>query len=147
MALFIFTKAILEGRPIPVFNEGKMRRDFTYIDDIVTGLVRAIEQTARPSRSWDPALPHPAESCAPYRLYNIGNNRPVALLEFIRTLENVIGKKAILELLPMQAGDVPSTYADIDSFEQATGFRPSTPLSVGIENFVRWYKDYYKIDL
>jgi UDP-glucuronate 4-epimerase len=146
MALFIFTKAILEGRPIPVFNEGKMQRDFTYIDDIVTGLVRAIEQTARPSQVWNPAQPQPAESCAPYRLYNIGNNRPVALLEFIRTLERVIGKKAILELLPMQAGDVPSTCADIDSFAQATGFRPSTPLAVGIENFVRWYKEYYAVE-
>jgi UDP-glucuronate 4-epimerase len=143
MALFIFTKAIFEGRPIPVFNEGRMLRDFTYVDDIVSGVARVMETVAGPAPGWNPERPNPDESCAPYRLYNIGNNQPVPLLDFIHTLENSIGKKAELSLLPLQAGDVPATYADIDSLEEAIGFRPSTDLAAGIENFVRWYKKYY----
>lgn len=145
MALFIFTKAILEGSPIPVFNHGQMQRDFTYIDDIVTGVVKVLAQPATPSAAWNPSCPDPAISCAPYRLYNIGNNQPVPLLEFIATLEQVLGKKAQVSLLPMQPGDVPATYADISALEQCTGFRPSTPLQTGIQKFVDWYKSYYAI--
>jgi UDP-glucuronate 4-epimerase len=143
MALFIFTKAIFDGSPIPVFNEGRMQRDFTYIDDIVSGVARTMETVAAPIPDWNPYRPAPDESCAPYRLYNIGNNQPVPLLDFIHTLEDVIGKKAELTLLPLQAGDVPTTYADIDSLEKVIGFRPSTDLATGIENFVRWYTNYY----
>jgi len=145
MALFIFTKAILEGRPIPVFNQGKMQRDFTYIDDIVEGMVRLLEQPAAPSADWNPAAPDPASSSAPYRLYNIGNNQPVALTDFIGTLERALGVKAELDLLPMQPGDVTATYADIAPLAKAVGFSPSTPLDEGIQKFVDWYKAYYHI--
>jgi len=144
MALFIFTKAMLEGRPIPVFNEGKMQRDFTYIDDIVEGMQRLLGHPATPSPNWNPAAPDPATSSAPHRLYNIGNNQPVALLEFIRELEQALGEKARLELLPMQAGDVVATYADIEPLAQAVGFAPKTPLAEGIRNFVAWYRAYYQ---
>lgn len=144
MALFIFTEAILEDRPIPVFNEGKMQRDFTYIDDIITGVVSTLERPAQASPAWDPSHPDPAVSCAPYAIYNIGNNRSVSLLDFISTLESVLGRKAILDLLPMQPGDVPATYADIDSLEALTGFRPQTDLRTGIERFVAWYAAYYQ---
>lgn len=145
MALFIFTKAILEGRPIPVFNEGRMQRDFTYIDDIVEGVFRLLDLPAAPSPDWNSAAPDPALSSAPYRLYNIGNNQPVPLMEFIRELEGALGKKAKLELLPMQPGDVTATYADIEPLAQAVGFAPSTPLERGIQAFVDWYRAYYGV--
>ena len=144
MALFIFTKAILEGKSIPVFNEGKMQRDFTYIDDIVQGVTAITGQPAVPSPDWDPLRPDPSLSSAPYRLYNIGNNNSVTLLDFIAVLEDALGKKARLELLPMQPGDVTATYADIRPLEKAVGFRPSMPLEEGIRRFVDWYREYYR---
>lgn len=145
MALYIFTKAIVEDRPIPVFNEGKMQRDFTYIDDIAEGVCRLLERKAAPNANWDPARPDPASSSAPYKLYNIGNNQPVALLDFIKELETALGMKARLDLLPMQPGDVRATYADVEPLAEAVGFAPKTPLAVGIRAFVDWYKDYYRI--
>jgi UDP-glucuronate 4-epimerase len=144
MALFIFTKAILEDRPIPVFNQGKMQRDFTYIDDVVEGMQRLLAHPAMRSPDWNPAAPNPATSSAPHRLYNIGNNQPVALPDFIKELEQALGKKARLDLLPMQAGDVIATYADIEPLTQAVGFAPKTPLADGIRNFVDWYRAYYR---
>jgi len=143
MALFIFVKAILEDRPIPVFNQGNMQRDFTYIDDIVEGMRRLLTHPATPDPNWNPVAPDPAISSAPHRLYNIGNNQPVALPDFIRELEQALGKKARLDLLPMQAGDVVATYADIEPLAQAVGFVPKTPLADGIRNFVAWYRSYY----
>lgn len=145
MALFIFTRAILEGRPIPVFNKGRMQRDFTYIDDITEGLCRLMPLPPDPNPDWQPAHPDPASSSAPYRLYNIGNNRPVPLLDFIKTLERALGKKAELELLPMQPGDVPATYADIAPLARDVGFAPCTPLERGIQAFVDWYRSYYGV--
>jgi UDP-glucuronate 4-epimerase len=146
MALFIFTKAILAGKPIKVFNYGHMKRDFTYIDDVVEGLVRLLHQKPRPDPSWDPANPDPATSAAPYRLYNIGNNQPVELNRFIAALEAALGKKAQKEYLPLQAGDVPETYADIQDLFEAVGFRPTTSIEAGIAKFVAWYKDYYRVE-
>jgi UDP-glucuronate 4-epimerase len=143
MALFLFTRAILENRPIDVFNEGRMERDFTYIDDIVEGLVRILERVPAPNPGWQGDSPDPSSSFAPYRLYNIGNNRPVALTEFIEVLEEQLGRKAIRNLLPMQAGDVPATCADVDDLMAAVGFRPATPIKEGIRRFVAWYRDYY----
>jgi UDP-glucuronate 4-epimerase len=131
MAYFSFTKAILEGKPINVFNGGKLSRDFTYIDDIVEGVVRVAEQ-----------IP---DSAPPYRLYNIGNNNPVQLIDFIRTIEEATGKKAELNMLPMQPGDVTATHANIDALSAATGFSPSTDLATGIGRFVEWYREYYKL--
>jgi UDP-glucuronate 4-epimerase len=145
MALFKFTKGILEGKPIPVFNQGKMVRDFTYVDDIVEGVIRTIDQPAKPDPTWSGDLPDCATSYAPYRVYNIGNNQPVELMRYIQVLEQCLGKKAQLDLLPMQAGDVPATYANTDALEQAVGFRPRTTVETGIARFVTWYKDYYKI--
>ena len=145
MALFLFTKAILEGRPIDVFNEGKMRRDFTYIDDIVEGVDRTSQQIATSDAKWDSGSPTPASSNAPYRVFNIGNNEPVELNHFIECIENSLGLKAVRNLLPMQPGDVPATYADIEALEQAVGFRPSTPIEVGIDRFVGWYRKYYQV--
>ncbi len=145
MALFLFTKAILAGRPINVFNHGKMRRDFTYIDDIVEGVVRTLDQVATPSPSWSSDAPDPASSNAPYRLYNIGNNQPVELMDMIATLERCLGKTADKNMMDMQPGDVPATYADIDALVEAVGFRPATPIDVGIDRFVRWYRDYYGV--
>jgi len=145
MALFLFTQAILEGRPIEVFNHGKMQRDFTYIDDIVEGVVRATDVVATPDPNWRPETPDSATSSAPYRLYNIGNHSPVALLDYIAAIEKALGLKAKLELLPPQPGDVEETYADLDALKAATGFEPKTPLEVGIERFVAWYRDYYKV--
>ena len=145
MALFLFTKAILEGRPIEVFNDGKMRRDFTYIDDIVEGVDRTSQQIATSDANWDSGSPTPASSNAPYRVFNIGNNEPVELNHFIECIENSLGLKAIRNLLPMQPGDVPATYADIEALEQAVGFRPSTPIEVGIDRFVEWYRKYYQV--
>ena len=145
MALFLFTKAILSGQPIEVFNEGKMRRDFTYIDDIVEGVVRVTDTIAQPNTAWSGMKPDPGTSQAPYRLYNIGNNQPVELLDFIAALENSIGKKADKRLLPMQPGDVPETYADVDDLMRDVSFRPATPIGVGIARFVEWYRSYYKV--
>ena len=144
MAYFSFTKAILEGRPIQVFNEGRMRRDFTYIDDIVEGVVRASRAHRRAQPAWDGAHPDPGSSTAPYRLYNIGNSEPVDLMRFIATLEAALGRKAKIELRPMQPGDVPATYADVADLARDVGFKPATPIEVGIGRFVAWYRDYYK---
>lgn len=143
MALFRFTRGILAGEPIPVYNEGRMVRDFTYIDDIVEGVVRVVDAVAAPDPEWDPSLPDPARSRAPYRIYNIGNNKPVHLLEYIHVLEEALGKKAQMDLLPMQPGDVPSTMADVTELEKAVGFRPSTTVRDGIAAFVAWYREYY----
>ena len=145
MALFKFTRGILAGEAIPVFNEGRMVRDFTYIDDIVEGVVRVLDQVAAPDPAWNSDDPDPARSSAPFRFYNIGNDNPVELLEYIAVLEAELGKKAKMELLPMQPGDVPSTRADVRELEQAVGFRPSTTVREGIAAFVKWYKDYYRV--
>jgi len=145
MALFLFTKAILEGRPIDVFNQGKMQRDFTYIDDIVEGVDRTSQQIAAPDPAWDSDHPTPASSRAPYRVYNIGNNQPVQLSRFIELIEEKLGQKAEKNLLPMQPGDVPATYADIEALESAVGFRPRTPIDVGIGHCIDWYRDYYQV--
>lgn len=145
MALFKFTKGILAGEPIPVFNGGKMVRDFTYIDDIVEGVVRVIDQTAAPNPKWSGDKPDPATSYAPFKIYNIGNNHPVQLMRYIEVLEQCLGRKAKLDLLPMQAGDVPATSANTDALEQAVGFRPDTTVETGIARFVDWYKGYYKV--
>jgi len=145
MALFLFTKAILEGRPIDVFNEGKMRRDFTYIDDIVEGVDRTSQQIAAPDPTWNSDDPNPSTSSAPFRIYNIGNNEPVELNRFIEVIERALGIQAQKNLLPMQPGDVPATYADIDALEAAVGFRPSTSIEAGVERFIRWYRDYYQV--
>jgi UDP-glucuronate 4-epimerase len=143
MALWLFSDAILAGRSIDVFNHGKMRRDFTYIDDIVEGVVRVADRIAAPDPHWSPAAPDPASSFAPFRVYNIGNNQPVELLKMIAVLEQVLGRKAALNFLPMQPGDVPETYADIDDLMRDVGFRPSTPIETGVERFVRWYRAYH----
>ena len=145
MALFMFTKAIIEEQPIKVFNNGKMQRDFTYIDDIVEGVVRVCDRVATPNPDWNGDTPDPATSRAPYRLYNIGNHKPVELLKFIEIIEKKVGKKAVMEMLPMQPGDVPATYADIEDLERDFGYRPSTPLSDGIGSFVRWYREFYGV--
>ncbi|MBF0457326.1 MAG: NAD-dependent epimerase [Nitrospirae bacterium] len=145
MALFLFIKAILEDRAIDVFNHGNMRRDFTYIDDIVEGVFRLIERIPTPNPAWNGKKPDPSSSYAPYKLYNIGNNKPVGLMEFIEIIETTLGKTAKKNLLPMQQGDVAETYADIDELTRDTGFTPSTPLEAGIGNFVAWYKEYFNI--
>jgi UDP-glucuronate 4-epimerase len=143
MALFLFTKAILEGKPIDVFNHGKMKRDFTYIDDIIEGVVRTIGKIPEPDSHWNGNDPDSATSYAPYKLYNIGNNNPVELMEFIKVLEDYLGKEAKKNLLPMQLGDVPATYADVDDLTKAVGFKPGTPIEKGIKLFVDWYRGYY----
>ena len=143
MALFLFTRAILAGEPIDVFNNGKMQRDFTYIDDIVTGVVRVIDKVPRPNPGWDATAADPGTSSAPYRLYNIGNNSPVQLLHLIETLENALGRKAQKRMKEMQPGDVPATFADVDDLVRDVGFRPATPIEVGVERFVEWYREYY----
>lgn len=145
MALFLFTKAILENKPIDVFNHGRMRRDFTYVADIVEGIVRLIPKSPHGNPDWNPEKPDPASSFAPYKIYNIGNNKPVELLHFIEVLESKLGKKASKNLLPLQEGDVPETYADVDDLMRDVGFKPATPIETGIENFVNWYKEYYQI--
>lgn len=144
MALFLFTKAILEGRPIDVFNHGKMRRDFTYIDDIAEGVIRTADQTAQSNSAWSGAAPDPATSRAPYRIYNIGNNSPVELLRLIEVLEQELGREAQKNFLPMQPGDVPATCADIDALAEDVGFRPNTPIEEGVRRFVAWYREYYR---
>jgi UDP-glucuronate 4-epimerase len=143
MALFLFTKAILSGAPIKVFNNGNMRRDFTYIDDIVEGVVRVTDNTAKANPDWSGKNPDPATSRAPYRIYNIGNNNPVELLDFIGAIENALGIEAIKDLLPLQAGDVPETYANVDDLVNDVGFKPETSIEEGIGKFVKWYRDYY----
>ena len=145
MALFKFTKGIIEGTSIPVFNEGKMVRDFTYIDDIVEGVVRVIDHTAAPNPHWSGDRPDPATSYAPFRIFNIGNNNPIQLMRYIEILEQCLGKKAKLDLLPMQDGDVPATSANTESLEQAVDFRPDTSVETGIARFVEWYRKYYKV--
>jgi UDP-glucuronate 4-epimerase len=146
MALFKFTKGIVEGNPIPVFNRGKMTRDFTYIDDIVEGVVRTIDRHAQPDPNWSGDKPDSATSYAPYRIYNIGNNQPIELMRYIRVLEDCLGKKAKMEMLPMQDGDVPATYADTQDLARDVGFKPATPVEVGVARFVEWYNDYYRVN-
>ena len=145
MALFLFTKAILEGKPIDVFNFGKMRRDFTFIDDIVEGVIRTSDHTAQSNPEWNSDKPDPATSKAPYRIYNIGNNNPVELMHLIATLEQCLGKTAEKNMLPMQPGDVPATYADVEALVQDVGFQPKTPIETGVARFVAWYREYYNI--
>ncbi len=145
MALFLFTKSILEGKPIDVYNEGKMRRDFTYIDDIVEGVVLVADRIPGPDPRWRGDCPDPSSSFAPYRLYNIGNNSPVELMDFIAALEKCLGRKAEMRMLPLQPGDVPATYADVDDLMADVGFKPRTSIEDGIAKFVAWYREYYKI--
>ncbi len=145
MALFLFTRAILDGKPIDVFNHGNMRRDFTYVDDIVEGVIRVSDRIAPPNPDWKSEHPDPGTSRAPYRLYNIGNHSPVELLRLIEILEEKLGRKAVKNFLPMQPGDVPATYADVDDLQKDVGFKPSTPLEVGVGRFVDWYCDFFKI--
>ena len=145
MALFLFTRAILAGEPIQVFNHGRMQRDFTYIDDIIEGVVRVLSRVPAGDPRWSGHDPDPGTSYAPYRIYNIGNNQPVALLDFIAEIEKALGREAVKKMLPLQAGDVPATYADIDDLVRDTGFRPATPLSEGIGRFIAWYREYYGV--
>lgn len=144
MALFIFTKAILESKPIEVFNQGRMKRDFTYVDDIVEGIIRTLDHPATVDPTWSGDRPTPGTSSAPARIYNIGNHRPVELLHFIEVLEQALGKKAEKKLMPLQPGDVPATYADIDDLTRDVGFKPTTPIEVGIPRFVKWYREFYR---
>ncbi len=143
MALFLFTKAILDGQPIDVFNEGKMRRDFTYVDDIVEGVMRVADRIARPNPNWSSDRPDPGTSRAPYKIYNIGNNQPVELLYFIETIEKCLGRQAKKNMMPMQQGDVPATYADVDDLIQDVDFQPATPIETGVARFVDWYRQYH----
>lgn len=145
MALFLFTRAILNGEPIDVYNEGNMARDFTYVDDIVEGIARIKNHPPSGEQEWSSENPDPATSSAPYRIFNIGCNRPVKLMDFIHALENTLGKKAILRLLPMQPGDIPQTWADISSLEKETSYRPMIPVEEGVRRFVEWYREYYKV--
>src|SRR5574337_818689 len=146
MALFLFTKAILEGRPIDVFNHGKMKRDFTYIDDIVQGVIRTLDRVVSADSGYDPAQPSPARSNVPYRLFNIGNHEPVALMDFIEMIEEATGRTALKNFLPMQDGDVPATHADVDALARWTGFLPGTPVRTGVARFVQWYRQYYGVE-
>src|SRR5258705_7180897 len=146
MALFKFTDGIIKGKAIPVFNNGKMVRDFTYVDDIVEGVVRVIDRPAVPDPKWNGDAPDPASSFAPYRVYNIGNNQPVELMQYIEVLEQHLGRKAQIEMLPMQPGDVQATFADVTELGKAVGFKPRTPVEEGIARFVAWYRDYYGVD-
>ena len=143
MALFTFTRNILEGRPIDVYNQGHHARDFTYIDDIAEGVVRACERIAQPDPQWNSRAPDPATSSAPFRLYNIGNHQPVQLMRYIEVIEQCLGRKAQMNLMPLQPGDVPETFADIDDLVRDTGYRPATPIEVGIRRFVDWFCEYY----
>ena len=144
--LFLFTKNILAGKPIDVFNYGKHRRDFTYVDDIVEGVIRTLDHTATANPDWDPADPDPGTSDAPYRIYNIGNQRPVELMRYIEVIEECLGMTAEKNMLPLQPGDVPDTYADASDLANDVGYRPDTSIEVGISNFIDWYLDYYKPD-
>ena len=143
MALFIFTRAILEGKPIQVFNKGNMMRDFTYVDDIVEGVMRVMERPAQANPRWDAGAPDPGSSNVPHRLYNIGRGQPVRLMDFISALEHSLGKTAEKELMPMQPGDVPATWADTEALMDDTGYKPTTPIEEGIGHFVNWYRSYY----
>jgi UDP-glucuronate 4-epimerase len=145
MALFLFTKAILEGQPIKVFNHGNMLRDFTFVDDIVEGVIRVIDRTAEPNPNYSSKTPDPATSNAPYRVFNIGNHNPVKLMDFITAIEDALGMKAEKILMPLQDGDVPQTYADVDALKDWVGFVPATSIQTGIGRFVAWYRDYYKV--
>jgi UDP-glucuronate 4-epimerase len=145
MALFKFTKNTLEGKPIPVFNHGNHTRDFTFVADIVEGIIRSSDQVAKPNVAWDSNNPDPATSNAPFRIFNIGNNNPVKLSAYIEAIEAALGKKAIKDLLPLQAGDVPDTFADSSELEKATGYKPSTPVTEGVASFVQWYRQYFKV--
>jgi len=143
MALFYFTKSILAGKPIDVFNYGKHRRDFTYIDDIVEGVLQTLDHVATPAQDWDSDNPDPGRSRVPYRIYNIGNSKPVELMHYIHVIEKCLGKKAEMNLLPLQPGDVPDTYADVQALIDDTGYCPDTPVEEGVARFVDWYMDYY----
>ena len=145
MALFLFTRKILAGEPIDVFNHGQHTRDFTFIDDIVEGVIRTLDRVPGPDPAYDPLLPSPATSSAPWRVYNIGNHRRVELLRYIEVLEEVLGRKAEKRLLPLQPGDVPDTYADVEALQRDTGYSPSTPIEVGVQRFVEWYRDFYRV--
>ena len=145
MALFLFTKAILEGKPIDVFNHGKMRRDFTYIDDIIEGVVRVINHTAQPDPKWNSDAPDPSSSPAPYKLYNIGNHNVVELGDFIAAIEKALGKEAIKNYMDLQPGDVPATFADVDNLIADVGFKPDTSIEYGIQKFIDWYREYFKV--
>jgi UDP-glucuronate 4-epimerase len=145
MALFKFTKAILEGKPIDVFNHGKHTRDFTYIDDIVNGIIKTLDNSADSNLDWNSSEPDPASSKAPWRIYNIGNNKSIQLMDYIHALEKALGKKAIINFLPLQPGDVPDTFANVDNLIKKFNYKPSTPVGEGITNFVEWYKNYYRI--
>ncbi|MDF1875742.1 NAD-dependent epimerase [Sulfurimonas sp. SAG-AH-194-I05] len=147
MALYLFTKAIIEGKPIDVFNHGNMQRDFTYIDDIVEGIIRVNDNPPKGNKEWDGMNPDPSSSPAPYKIYNIGNNNPVKLMDFIEALEKKIGKKAEKNMLPIQAGDVPSTYADVSDLIADLNYKPKTTIEEGINNFVDWYVEFFKVDL
>ena len=145
MALFLFTKAILEGRPIDVFNHGRMQRDFTFVDDIVEGVIRVMDRTAEPNLGFDADVPDPGTSNAPYRVFNIGNHSPVQLLDYISCIEDALGMKAQKNLLPLQDGDVPATYADVDALRDWVGFTPATDIRTGVARFVEWYRKYYSV--
>lgn len=145
MALFTFTNAIISGKPIDVFNYGKMRRDFTYVDDIAEGVIRTLDKIPESNPEWSGDRPDPSTSKAPYKIYNIGNNQPVELIRFIEVLEDCLGMKAEKNMLPLQPGDVLATYADVDDLAKDVDFKPSTPIEVGIDNFVKWYRSYYKV--
>jgi UDP-glucuronate 4-epimerase len=147
MALFMFTKAILEGKSIDVYNNGKMKRDFTYVDDIVEGIVRLIPRIPQPDTNWDPYKPNPASSFAPYKIYNIGNHQPVELLYFIELIEKKLNKKAIKNMMPIQEGDVPESFADVEELMRDVGFKPNTPIETGVSNFIDWYLQYYNIKI
>ncbi len=144
MALFLFTKAILAGEPIRIFNHGRMRRDFTFIDDIVEGVVRVLDTAAAPDPAFDPDAPDPSTSSAPYRIFNIGNDRPTELLHYVDVLEEALGVKAVRQLEDIQPGDVPATWADVDALREAVGFAPATPVEEGVRRFVAWYREFYR---
>jgi UDP-glucuronate 4-epimerase len=144
MALFLFTKAILEDKPIQVFNYGKMKRDFTYVDDIVKGVLKVADRPARPNPDFDSQNPDPGSGLAPYKVYNIGNSSPVLLMDYIHSIEKGLGKKATMELLPLQPGDVPASHADVEDLIRDTGYKPNTPIEEGVKAFTDWYLDYYK---
>ena len=145
MALFLFTKAALEGRSIDVFNHGEMLRDFTYVDDIVEGVTRIIDNPAQPDPEWLGKQPDPSTSLSPYKIYNIGNNDPVKLMDFIEAIETALGKKIQKNMMPLQVGDVPATFANVDDLEKRLDFKPSTPVQKGIDNFVAWYREFFKV--
>jgi UDP-glucuronate 4-epimerase len=145
MALFKFTQNILAGKPIDVFNHGNHKRDFTFVADIVEGVVRTLDQPAKPDPAWNSDDPDPATSRAPYRVYNIGNNQPVELARYIEVIEEILGRKAQKNLLPMQPGDVPDTFADVQDLIDDVGYRPSTPIEVGVRAFIDWYRGYYSV--